>query len=101
METTINMVRGFSTGQSEDILEAVRRIVADVLLGNGDNHLKNWSVWFEPGQIRLYPASDIVPTVLFMPGDTMAQRFVGVYNFETVNLHSFQGSPAFCVSIRN
>ncbi len=40
-ETVINMVRRVSTDYRDDVLEAVRRVVADVLLGNGDNHLKN------------------------------------------------------------
>lgn len=45
-ETVINMVRRFSSDHRDDIMEAVRRVVADVLLGNGDNHLKNWSFSF-------------------------------------------------------
>ncbi|MFA1676742.1 type II toxin-antitoxin system HipA family toxin [Rhizobium mongolense] len=95
-ETVLNMVRRFSTDHREDILEAVRRVVADVLLGNGDNHLKNWSFWFpEPGQIRLSPAYDIVPTVLFVSGDTMALRFVGTHNFENVNLRRFERVASF------
>ncbi len=95
-ETVINMIRRFSTDRRDDILEAVRRIVADVLLGNGDNHLKNWSFIFpEPGQVRLSPAYDIVPTFLFIPGDRMALRFVGTHQFETVNLHRFERVASF------
>jgi serine/threonine-protein kinase HipA len=44
-ETIINMVRRFSTDHRDDVLESVRRVVADVL-GNGHNHLKNWSFCF-------------------------------------------------------
>ncbi len=95
-ETVINMIRRFSTDRRDDILEAVRRIVADVLLGNGDNHLKNWSFIFpEPGQVRLSPAYDIVPTFLFIPGDRMALRFVGTHQFEIVNLHRFERVASF------
>lgn len=95
-ETVINTVRRFSTDNRSDILEAVRRIVADVLIGNGDNHLKNWSFRFPmPGQIRLSPAYDIVPTVLFMPGDTMALQFIGTRSFETVNLRRFERVAKF------
>jgi serine/threonine-protein kinase HipA len=95
-ETVINMVRRFSTDHRADILEAVRRVVADVLLGNGDNHLKNWSFYFpEPGQIRLSPAYDIVPTILFMPADTLALRFVRTHQFEAVNLHRFERVASF------
>lgn len=95
-ETIINMVRRFSTDHRDDILEAVRRVVADVLLGNGDNHLKNWSFCFpEPGQVRLSPAYDIVPTVLFIPNDKLALRFVKTHNFENVNIHRFERVASF------
>jgi serine/threonine-protein kinase HipA len=95
-ETIINMVRRFSTDHRDDILEAIRRVAADVLLGNGDNHLKNWSFRFPaPGEIRLSPAYDIVPTVLYVPSDTMALRFVKTHSFENVNLHRFERVASF------
>lgn len=95
-ETIINMVRRFSTDHRADILEAIRRVVADVLLGNGDNHLKNWSFIFpRPGHVRLSPAYDIVPTVLYAPSDTMALRFVQTHNFENVSLHRFDRVASF------
>ncbi|MGV1760505.1 type II toxin-antitoxin system HipA family toxin [Rhizobium sp. A22-96] len=95
-ETIINMVRRFSTDHRDDILEAVRRVVADVLIGNGDSHLKNWSFLFpRPGEVRLSPAYDIVPTVLYMPADTMALRFVKAHSFEHVNLHRFERVASF------
>lgn len=95
-ETVMNMVSRFSTDRRGDILEAVRRVVADVLLGNGDNHLKNWSFRFgRPGEIRLSAAYDIVPTVLFMPGDQLALRFAGTNRFEAVNLHRFERVARF------
>lgn len=95
-ETVINMISRFSTDRRADILEAVRRVVADVLLGNGDNHLKNWSFRFAgPGEVRLSPAYDIAPTVLFLPRDTLALRFVRTHQFETVDLHRFERIARF------
>jgi serine/threonine-protein kinase HipA len=95
-ETVINMVRRFSTDHRDDVLEAVRRVVADVLLGNGDNHLKNWSFYFpQAGEIRLSPAYDIVPTVLYLPQDEMALRFVRTHDFDAVNLHRFERVASF------
>jgi serine/threonine-protein kinase HipA len=89
-ETVLNMVRRFSTDHRADILEAIRRVTVDVLVGNGDNHLKNWSFHFPtPGEIRLSPAYDIVPTVLYISGDQMALRFVGTHQFDIVNLRRF------------
>lgn len=91
-ETILNMVRRFSTDWRDDILEGVRRVVADVLLGNGDNHLKNWSFIFPgPGVVRLSPAYDIVPTVLFQPRDQLALRFAGKSKaFEDIDLDRFR-----------
>jgi serine/threonine-protein kinase HipA len=90
-ETIMNMIRRFSTDRRADLQEAVRRVVADVLLGNGDNHLKNWSFLFpRAGEVRLSPAYDIVPTVLFIPGDTLALRFSGAQAFDKVSLRRFE-----------
>lgn len=96
-ETVINIVRRFSTDHRDAVLEAVRRVVADVLLKNGDNHPKNWSFYFpRAGQIRLSPAYDIVPTVLYLPQDEMALRFVRTHSFEAVkNLHRFERVASF------
>lgn len=95
-ETILNMIRRFSTDWRADVLEGLRRIVADVLIGNGDNHLKNWSFLFpEPHTVRLSPAYDIVPTVLFSPADTLALRFVGTHAFAAVNLRRFRRVAEF------
>ena len=90
-ETIVKMIARFSTDWRADVLEAFRRIVVDVLIGNGDNHLKNWSfIYPAPGQVRLSPAYDIVPTVLFIPNDTLALKFVGTARFESVRLNRFR-----------
>ena len=90
-ETVINIIARFSSDWRADVLEAVRRVVVDVLIGNGDNHLKNWSFIFpRPGEVRLSPAYDIVPTVLYIPKDTLALRFAGIQRFERVRLHQFR-----------
>ncbi|MDQ0507348.1 type II toxin-antitoxin system HipA family toxin [Xanthobacter agilis] len=95
-ETILNMIRRFSTDWRADVLEGIRRIVADVLIGNGDNHLKNWSFIFPaPGEIRLSPAYDIVPTVLYAPGDTLALRFAGTHNFANVTFRRFRRVAEF------
>ena len=95
-DTVINMVRRFSTDSRADLAEAFRRVTVDVLVGNGDNHLKNWSFRFpRAGEIRLSPAYDIVPTVLYQPRDELALRFVGTHQFESVNLHRFERLASF------
>lgn len=90
-ETMLNMIKRFSTDWRADVLEGFRRMVADVLIGNGDNHLKNWSFIFPaPGVVRLSPAYDIVPTVLFAPCDRLALKMAGTYDFSKVSLHRFR-----------
>ena len=41
-ETCVNIVKRFSTRPDDDVHQSLRRMVGDVLLGNGDAHLKNW-----------------------------------------------------------
>ncbi len=84
-ESVLNTIKRFSTDWRIDIMEGFRRAVVDVLIGNGDNHLKNWSFIFPgPGEIRLSPAYDIVPTVLYVPKDTLALPFAGTHSFDKV-----------------
>lgn len=53
--------------------EWLRRIVFMLASGNGDAHLKNWSLIYPDGiTARLSPAYDLVSTVLFMPMDRLA-----------------------------
>ncbi len=96
-ETVLNMIRRFSTDWRDDIMEGFRRIVADILIGNGDNHLKNWSFYFPAsGAVRLSPAYDIVPTILFQPHDELALRFAGKSRaFETITITRFQRAANF------
>ena len=51
----------------------LRRIVFMIASGNGDAHLKNWSLIYPDGvSAELSPAYDLVSTVLFMPADRLA-----------------------------
>jgi serine/threonine-protein kinase HipA len=95
-ETVLNIIRRFSSDWRADVLEGIRRFVADILIGNGDNHLKNWSFLFPaPGKIRLSPAYDIVPTILYFPDDHLALRFVNTHNFNSVTLRRFRRIAKF------
>lgn len=50
-----------------DIAEFVRRIVFNMLIGNADMHLKNWSVIYpDTRRARLAPAYDLVATIAFI-----------------------------------
>ncbi len=70
--------------------EVVDRIVLNVLLGNGDAHAKNWAYRYPDGRTaELAPAYDIVPTVLYIPGDDLGLKLGGSRSFDDVTVSSF------------
>ncbi|KYQ99311.1 phosphatidylinositol kinase [Serratia plymuthica] len=54
-----------------DVQQMARRLLANILLANGDAHVKNWSMIY-PNQtgVRLSPAYDIVTTRVYIPGES-------------------------------
>lgn len=75
----------------EDFEELVRRMVFNVLIGNGDAHLKNWSLIY-PDKItpRLSPAYDLVSTVIYIPGDKLALKLGRERLFSRVTIGHFR-----------
>ena len=66
-----------------DIAEFIRRLTFNVLIGNGDMHLKNWSlVYPDRKTARLSPAYDFVSTVPYIPDDTSALNFSRTQRFD-------------------
>lgn len=57
-------------------VEFVRRLTYSVLIGNGDMHLKNWSLIY-PDQCRpiLAPAYDLLSTIAYIPEEDSALKF--------------------------
>jgi serine/threonine-protein kinase HipA len=65
------------TGE-ESTWEFVRRLVFSVLMGNGDMHLKNWSLLYPDEHTPvLSPAYDLVATLPYIPADQLALSLVG------------------------
>ncbi|MDE2466229.1 MAG: type II toxin-antitoxin system HipA family toxin [Alphaproteobacteria bacterium] len=61
--------------------EFMRRLVFTVLTGNGDMHLKNWTLLYPDGRTPvLSPAYDLVATVPYLPKDNLALNFGGEKN---------------------
>ena len=60
----------FSGDGLTDAQQFARRLLVNILLANGDAHLKNWSLLY-PDQVtpRLSPAYDIVTTSVYMDGE--------------------------------
>ncbi len=67
--------------------EFVRRLVFSVLIGNGDMHLKNWSLLYPDGRTPvLSPAYDFVATFPYIPGDKLALSFGGSQSLNEITV---------------
>jgi serine/threonine-protein kinase HipA len=82
--------RGFDT---PSFLEFVRRMVFNVAIGNGDAHLKNWSLIYPGGRrARLSPAYDLVSTAPYrLPEiEDLGLKFGGSRSFDRVRISDFE-----------
>ena len=60
----------FSGDALADVQQFARRLLVNILLANGDAHLKNWSLLFKDKVTpRLSPAYDIVTTSVYIDGE--------------------------------
>lgn len=73
----------------QDLRDLVRQVVFCIVAGNGDAHLKNWSlVYPDQRTARLAPPYDLVSTVLYGDGD-LAFSLGGRTRYEDVMAGSF------------
>lgn len=74
--------------------EFVRRLTLFVLIGNGDAHLKNWSLIYRDRRIpTLSPAYDIVSTETYRPdgsAEDLGMKFAGSRRFEAMRVSYFE-----------
>lgn len=84
--TLLQYAGGFS-----DLKEMARRLIFNVLMGNGDAHVKNWSLIYDnPLRPRLAPAYDLVSTVAYTTHDTsVALNMGGAKLFRAITLDTF------------
>ncbi|QKW08841.1 type II toxin-antitoxin system HipA family toxin [Streptomyces sp. NA04227] len=77
---------------AEDGIEYVRRLVAMVVMGNADAHLKNWTLRYPgAGQARLSPAYDLVCVTAYDgPPHKLALPLSGTTNSTAINVESFR-----------
>ena len=72
-------------GSHADIAELVRRIVFNALIGNGDMHLKNWSVIYsDKRNASIAPAYDFISTVPYIQQDNMGLKLSRTKEFPEV-----------------
>lgn len=69
---SIARVLGIETGPA-DVAEFIRRLVFSTLIGNGDMHLKNWSLIYPDRRMpALSPAYDLLSTIPYIEGEETA-----------------------------
>ena len=70
--------------------EFVARLVFMVLIGNGDMHLKNWSLIYPNGRTpALAPAYDLVSTIPYIPTEKLALNLAGKKAFSDMTRTRF------------
>lgn len=78
---------------SDQLREFVRRLVFMVACGNGDAHLKNWSLLYPDGiHAELSPAYDLMSTIVYpqYADDKLALPLHGSQRFAGIDLRSFR-----------
>lgn len=73
------------------IVEFIKRFVFNALIGNGDMHLKNWSlIYKDKRKASLSPAYDFVSTILYLPEDRLALNFMHSKEFSSLTSDQFK-----------
>ncbi len=93
----------------EQLAEFIRRLVVNILIGNGDAHLKNWSmIYRDKVTPRLSPAYDLVSTIHYVQNDSLALNLGGEKRFEAIDESHFDriaqrigAPPKFVLGIVN
>ena len=84
----------FSGDGLADAQQFARRLLVNILLANGDAHLKNWSLLYEDQSTpALSPAYDIVTTCVYIENEIKYALNLGKtkrwFNVTTANFHSW------------
>lgn len=82
----------FSGDGLSDVQQFARRLLVNILLANGDAHLKNWSlIYADQLTPRLSPAYDIVTTSVYIDGERQYALNLGrTKDWYDVSLLNFQ-----------
>lgn len=72
------------------VVEFVRRLVFNALIGNADMHMKNWSLLYPDGRnAALAPAYDLLSTIAYIPDGNMALNLVRSKRFADLTVAAF------------
>ena len=70
-------------GTEADIVEFVRRLTFNTLIGNADMHLKNWSlIYLDKRKASLAPAYDMLSTIPYIPDPNAALKVSRTSRFD-------------------
>lgn len=79
---------------TDSLIEFTRRLAFNYTIGNGDAHLKNWSlVYTDPRRPVLSPAYDLVATAIYSPTakpEDFGLKFAKSKRFKSVTLGNFE-----------
>lgn len=81
----------------EAIIEYIKRLVFNVLIGNGDMHMKNWSLIYPDGRnAALAPAYDFLSTLPYTNDTEMSLNLYrgGPRRFDELDLNAFTSFAA-------
>ncbi len=86
-----SIARVLAAVSPEDVDEMVRRLAFQVLAGNGDAHVKNWSLAYPDGvHARLSPAYDLVNTTSYVANDDLGLKLGDTKAFDEISVHTFR-----------
>lgn len=80
----MNIARVIGAESSDgDIAEFIRRLTFNMLIGNADMHMKNWSMFYpDRRHAALSPAYDFVATIAYLKDDNAALAFSRTKRFD-------------------
>jgi len=91
-ENIAQVLYQYSGDRLADVQQFSRRLLVNILLANGDAHLKNWSLIYSDMRTpRLSPAYDVVTTSVYIDGEKeFALNLNKEKNWYTANYSHFE-----------
>lgn len=91
-EQIANALYQFGSQGLKDVQQMARRLLVNILLANGDAHLKNWSLIYpDSNRPMLSPAYDIVSTLPYVEGEQeFALNMAKSKNWYQADMASFE-----------
>lgn len=79
-----------SFAKADDIDQFIGRLAFSALIGNGDMHLKNWSLMYPDERTpKMAPVYDMLSTTAYIPDETMALRLGRTKRWDELTFDEF------------